>query len=196
MKFFETVGMMATGAALTLGAIYVIAPDTLSGTVTPIVAEAPAAQVTATPEVTRGTTDIAEVAQVSQIATIVSLAERGLDDQQELTPEQQEVVAFFEDTARAMNETSRVKNAGEVQFNNMAVSNLRVLYYYTVPAPYEDLNRSEIMQAQTDVVENTLCQGEAIQTLMQDYGFEYTYTYVSGDNRLIGKVVADAETCI
>lgn len=196
MNITETIGMMSTGALLTLGVVYFMQPG---GQQVPqyVVQQQPVqtVQSQAGAEVTRSTVDLSDVSPVNQIESIVALSEAGIERNQELTPEQKEVIAFFEDTAREMNQTDRVRTGDQVTFSNMAVSDLQVLYFYTVPAAYEALNHDEIMRAQTALVTQTLCQGEAIQTLMQDYGFAYTYTYVSADNRMIGQVNANAATC-
>ncbi len=195
MNITETVGMMSTGALLTLGVGYFAGVfDQPQGQLNTAAAPAVAAA-TATPEVTRATTDLNEVSSVNQIEAIVALSENGLNQDKELTDEQREVIAFFEDTARAMNEADRDRDSGAVQFSNMAVSDLKVRYFYTVPVRYNALNVDEIMTAQAALVNQTLCGGDAIRTLMEDYGFEYVYTYVSSDYRMIGAVQANAETC-
>lgn len=187
MGIRDAIGMMSTGALATLGIIYFVAPEALPqrGTTSN----------DATGTVSRNSTDLNAISPIGQIEAIVAMSEAGLKRETEMTPEQLEAIAFFENTAREMNQTSREKSADQVQFNNMAVADLQVLYYYTVPARYDALNRDAIMAAQEKLVTATLCNGAAIRTLMQDYGFEYTYTYVSADLRKIGEVTANAQTC-
>ncbi len=193
MNITESIGMMSTGALITLGVAYFLgAFDEPNQTVQ--VAPAPV-QTAATPQVTRTTNDLTTVSPVNQIEAIVALSEQGLTQDQELTDEQREVIAFFEDTARAMNEADRDRDGDAVRFSNMAVSNLMVRYYYTVPGAYDALNVESIMSSQANLVTATLCQGDAIKTLMKDYGFEYVYNYISSDQRLIGSVQANASTC-
>ncbi len=197
MNITESIGMMSTGALLTLGVAYFMGAFEQPA-YSPQVAAAPATTQSAAapaPQVTRATTDLTAVSAVDQIQAIVALSEQGLNQDQELSDEQREVIAFFEDTAREMNEADRDRNSDTVQFSNMAVSDLKVRYFYTVPARYDALNVDEIMSAQASLVTETLCQGDAIQTLMQDYGFEYVYTYISSDQRMIGAVHANAATC-
>ncbi|MEY1555531.1 hypothetical protein AB3Y40_07835 [Yoonia sp. R2331] len=197
MNITETVGMMSTGALLTIGVGYFMGAFDQPAAQQQIAQQQPAAvvQTAPAPQVTRATTDLTEVSPVNQIEAIVALSEQGLSQDQELSDEQREVIAFFEDTARAMNEADRDRTSDTVQFSNMAVSDLKVRYFYTVPARYDALNVDEIMTAQAQLVNETLCQGDAIQTLMQDYGFEYVYTYISSDHRMIGAVQANAATC-
>ncbi len=193
MNITESIGMMSTGALITLGVAYFLgAFDEPNQTAQ--VAPAPV-QTAATPQVTRTTNDLTTVSPVNQIEAIVALSEQGLTQDQELTDEQREVIAFFEDTARAMNEADRDRDGDAVRFSNMAVSNLMVRYYYTVPGTYDALNVESIMSSQANLVTATLCQGDAIKTLMEDYGFEYVYNYISSDQRLIGSVQANASTC-
>lgn len=188
--------MMSTGALIALGAVYIFSPEALptrgvNQSADPELAPAPNVQ----PAVARASNDLGDISPIGQIEAIVAMSEAGLQREQEMTPEQLEVIAFFENTAREMNQTGREKSSDQVQFNNMAVDQLRVLYYYTVPARYDQLDHEAIMSAQADLVTDTLCQGEAIRTLMTDYGFKYSYTYVSSDLRKIGTVQADASSC-
>lgn len=196
MNITETVGMMSTGALLTLGVAYFMgafdAPPQVSYVQQPAAA---AVQPAATAQVTRASVDLSDVSPVDQIESIVALSEDGLSQDQELSDEQREVIAFFEDTAREMNEADRDRTNDSVQFSNMAVSNLEVRYFYTVPARFDALDVDTIMASQSDLVMQTLCQGDAIKTLMEEYGFKYTYNYISADFRMIGAVQADASTC-
>ncbi len=193
MNITESIGMMSTGALITLGVAYFLgAFDEPNQTAQVAPAQV---QTAATPQVTRTTNDLTTVSPVNQIEAIVALSEQGLTQDQELTDEQREVIAFFEDTARAMNEADRDRDGDAVRFSNMAVSNLMVRYYYTVPGVYDALNVESIMSSQANLVTATLCQGDAIKTLMEDYGFEYVYNYISSDQRLIGSVQANASTC-
>lgn len=209
MGLRDTIGMMSTGALITLGVIYVFAPQALPSrgiAPAPVPLESPDALAVTSqpldvapqsqpPAVTRTTNDLDQISPIGQIDAIVSMSQAGLQRQQDLSPEQLEVIAFFESTARQMNQTNREKSADQVQFNNMAIDRLRVLYYYTVPARYDELDQNAVMMAQADLVTDTLCNGESIRTLMEDYGFSYTYTYVSSDLRKIGSVQADASIC-
>ena len=191
MTITETIGMMSTGALLAILGIYVYGPDPVAPA--PQIVVAPAAMDGA--GVTRGDVDLGAVRPVEQIETIVALSQAGIGMDADLTEEQREVIAFFEDTARKMNEDTQERSETEMYFSNMAVSDLTVRYFYKLPGRYETLNAGSIMASQAQLVKATLCNGAAIQTLMTDYGFVYSYTYLSGDNRKIGEVTADAATC-
>ena len=194
MNITETIGMMSTGALLTIGAFYVFGPTPTTQIVTvPVEVAAPVAE--PAPDVTRARVNLGEVSPVDQIETIVAMSQNSLGLDVELTDEQREVIAFFEDTARKMNERSHDRSEAEMYFSNMAVSDLQVRYFYKVPGRYEAINPDAVMAGQAQLVKATLCNGAAIQTLMSDYGFVYSYTYLSGDNRKIGEITANAESC-
>ena len=113
----------------------------------------------------------------------------------ELSIEQQEIVKFFERTARQMNQQDKMASNGHIQFSNMAVRGLNVRYFYRVPQDYVEVNSTALLNSQQAKVRRTLCENTAIRTLLSDYDFAYTYTYVSEDSRQLGQISADARIC-
>ena len=202
--------MMSTGALLALGIVFVL--DKLSGpdpdvpqVVTlqapvrqqPQIANAlrPAPQ--AAPEQTVTSADMNLLGQntAAQIGQIVAMSQQGLDGNSELTPEKMEIIQFFERTAREMNQQDKMAANGHIQFRKMAVRGLNVRYFYRVPEAFSDVNSPELFNSQLAKVRRTLCENTAIRTLLSDYGFGYTYTYISNDSRQLGQISADARTC-
>lgn len=198
MNFTETVGMMSTGALIAIGGMYFFGGNDTPPAQPVAALQAPAAVTTqeeAPAQVTRASTDLTAIDPIQQIERVVALSAGGIEMTAELTDEQRQAISFFEDTAREMNEQSRARSGTDMYFSNMAVADLNVRYFYIVPADYNTIDRTEILVTQADMVKRTLCGGEAIMTLMRDYGFEYTYTYLSADHRKIGEVRASAATC-
>lgn len=210
MEVKDMVGMMSTGALLALGIVFVV--DKLSGSdpVAPQMAfvQAPAAQqpqneperqivepATGSQTVTSADINLLGQTTAEQIGRIVAISQRGLGRTEELTPEQEEIVTFFERTARQMNQQDKTASNGHIQFSNMAVRGLNVRYFYRVPQDYGDVKTAALLNSQQGIVRRTLCDNTAIRTLLSDYGFAYTYTYVSDDSRQIGQISADASVC-
>lgn len=195
MKITEAIGMISTGALLTIGAMQLFGGQERASQTQ--VAAAPVAAPT-TDQVSRTEADLTSTAQPStadRINQIVALSQQPLTRDQELTPMQREAVAFFERIARQQNQSPR-ENVGEgLRFSNMAVDQLSVRYFYTVDAPYWQLDRAALLGAQEERVIATLCQSEAIRTLMDDYGFRYDYNYVTADGRFAGRVSANRGSC-
>ena len=186
MSIRDSIGMMSTGALVMLGFMYVFGDRN----------PAPQPATAAPAEVTRAQSTTTEVAPVTQIEAIVALSQQGIENTEALTDEQLRVIAFFEDTARQLNENQQGRDRSGIYFSNMAVSDLNVQYFYRVPGKFDDVDRVDVLTRQAAMVKDTLCQGEAIQTLMNEYGFAYTYTYTSADFRKVGEVTADASTCL
>lgn len=151
----------------------------------------------AAPEQTVTSADMNLLGQdtAAQIGQIVAMSQQELDGSSELTPEQMEIIQFFERTAREMNQQDKMAANGHIQFSNMAVRGLNVRYFYRVPEAFSDVNSPELLNSQLAKVRRTLCENTAIRTLLSDYGFGYTYTYISNDSRQLGQISADARTC-
>jgi hypothetical protein len=201
MKITEAIGMISTGALLTIGAMQLFGGQERASQAqlaeVPVAAPTAPATVTAD-QVSRTEADLTSTAQPStadRINQIVALSQQPLTRDQELTPMQREAVAFFERIARQQNQSPR-ENVGEgLRFSNMAVDQLNVRYFYTVDAPYWQLDRAALLGAQEELVIANLCQSEAIRTLMDDYGFRYDYNYVTVDGRFAGRVSANRGSC-
>lgn len=202
--------MMSTGALLALGIVFVL--DKLSGPdpVAPqfVTVQAPAqqqAQIAPVAQpvqqtipvetVTRTDMNLLGQTTAAQIGRIVAVSQQGLGATDELSAEQKEIVKFFERTARQMNQQDKMAANGHIQFSNMAVRGLNVRYFYRVPQNFDEVNSAALLQSQQSKVRRTLCDNTAIRTLLSDFGFAYTYTYVSDDSRQLGQISADARVC-
>ena len=193
MNVIEVIGMISTGALLTIGGMQLV--KWMDDNPPPAAVTA-AAQ---TPEpVTRAASRPTEIAAGNTVETLnrlVALSQTPLDRSQDLSPMQLEAIAFFERIARQQNESKRSDVGSGIRFANMAVQKLNVRYYSTVDRPYSALDRDALLDKQRELVRRNLCGSEAIVTLMKDYGFRYDYMYVSADGRFVGEVVGDAEMC-
>jgi len=204
MKIMEVVGMMSTGALLTIGGLYLLAPERLmpSGN-----APAPAAVAAAPAEaepaaaVTRGQTDLATASPAAvtstaeQLRSIVAVSMEPLERTSSLSDEQLEVIAFFERSAREYNQAYDPNLGAALRFSNMAIDRLNVRYYYIVGADYDEMDRTAVIEEQRASVVDNICSSPAIRTLMTDYDFRYTYTYLSADHRQVGQITTNALTC-
>lgn len=207
MEVKDMVGMMSTGALLALGVVFVLdklnGPDPVAPQVVsfqaPVQQQAPVAQpaqqAAVAETVTSADVNLLGQSTAAQIGRIVALSQQGLNQTNELTAEQKEIVKFFECTARQMNQQDKMAANGHIQFSNMAVRGLNVRYFYRVPQDYAEVNSTALLNSQQVQVRRTLCDNTAIRTLLSDYGFAYTYTYVSGDSRQLGQISADARIC-
>lgn len=200
MEIKDMVGMMSTGALIAIGVMYLGGqlggPDEVPVAMVqqePRVDDAVDAQ---SETVTRTDINLLGQSTAQQLQRIVALSADGLSQTPELTPEQQEIVTFFERAAREMNQTTdRSDESAFVQFSNMAVQGLRVRYFYRVGQTFDAVNRNALLTEQQAVMKQTLCGNDAVRTLLTDYGFEYTYTYVSADSRYVGALEADKAAC-
>lgn len=208
MEIKDMVGMMSTGALVALGIVFVM--DKLDGGdtaevaavrmqqqepapfVQPVVAQAEPTE----EEVTRTNVNLLGQSTAQRLERIVAVSSEGLSQTANLTPEQEEIIKFFERAARDMNQTTHNENdTAFVQFSNMAVQGLNVRYFYRVGQLFGAINKPELFAEQQAVMRNTLCNNDAIRTLLSDYGFEYKYTYISKDSRQLGSLEADADIC-
>ena len=213
MKVMEVVGMMSTGALLTLGGLYLLAPERLGMLAAPTDAApqtasvqtvAPEAAATPAPaetvEVTRGTTDLSATATgvastADQLRNIVAVSMEPIERTNQLTDEQLEVIAFFERSAREYNQAYDPNLGAALRFSNMAIDRLNVRYFYVIGADYAEMDRDEVIAEQRASVIENICGSSAIRTLMEDYDFRYTYTYLSADNRQVGEIIGNALSC-
>lgn len=202
MEIKETVGMMSTGALVALGIVFVMDKlDTKNEMQTaaaqieqpaPVTPTAPVAE-----DVTRTNINLLGQSTAQRLEQIVAFSSEGLSQTETLTPEQKEIISFFERAARDMNQTPQdSEKKAFVQFSNMAVQGLRVRYFYRVGQRFGAVNKKALFSEQKDVMRNTLCNNDAIRTLLSDYGFEYSYTYISSDSRQLGSLEADADICV
>lgn len=133
---------------------------------------------------------------VEQLSQIVAFATRAPSERSKpLTPEQKEIVAFFERTAREMNEAGGQRLSADLEFDHLAIDGLRVRYFYTVRKLYQDLNPRLVLNEQTRYITQTLCSDPAGRQLIEDYGFDYSYSYLSKEHRLIGRINGDLGRC-
>ncbi|MEO9865259.1 MAG: hypothetical protein ABJO29_07950 [Yoonia sp.] len=215
MKLGEAIGMVAVGAIAMFGVTQFLFTDAAPEEATGIGASVPVVDVTPT-EI--ATTDdvaadtpapLADDVQVSRMASNLdtfAILEQVIsshqnedaaagDDVVKLTPEQEQVIEMFRATARRQNENKGAAGDGSLVLNNMAVVGLNVRYYYTVMLPHAALTPEQVMERQQSKVIGAVCGSPEIKILMEDYGFDYTYSYLSEDRRLIGTIDADLETC-
>lgn len=220
MEVKDMVGMMSTGAIIALGIVFVLdklnsadpvetqiatlqAPVQQQPIIAPIVQQPQATpvvqQVTQTApieeQVTSADVNLLGQNTAAQISRIVSASAQGLNTDDAMTDEQKEIVKFFERTARQMNQQDKMAANGHIQFSNMAVRGLQVRYFYRVPQDYGDVNSAALLSREQAKLRRTLCENDAIRTLLSEYGFAYTYTYVSSDSRQLGRISADARVC-
>jgi hypothetical protein len=200
MEIKDMVGMMSTGALLAMGVMYLggkIGGSNDQPQPQTVAVVADQQQIEQEPEIV-SRTEISNLGQstAQQLQRIVALSAQGLSQAPDLTPEQQEIVTFFERAARDMNQTAdRSDESSYVQFSNMAVQGLKVRYFYRVGQTYEAVDKVSLFADQQAVMQNALCGNEAVRTLLSEYGFEYTYTYISTDSRHVGALQADKSVC-
>lgn len=131
-----------------------------------------------------------------QLTRIVAAATQGpLRRTDALTEEQQQIVAFFERTAREMNEAGGQRLNRVLEFDHLAINGLDVRYYYTVRKNYADLNPAVVLAEQRAYISQTVCNDPAVRQLIASYGFRYSYSYLSQENRLIGRLNANLDGC-
>lgn len=219
MEVKDMVGMMSTGALLALGIVFVldklngddpvepqmatlqaqvqqqplIAPIAQQPQAMPVVQQVP--QAAPVEEVTSADVNLLGQQTAAQISRIVAVSAQGLNAADVLTEEQKEIIKFFERTARQMNQQDKMAANGHIQFSNMAVRGLNVRYFYRVPQEYSEVNSALLLSREQAKLRGTLCENDAIRTLLSEYGFNYAYTYVSSDSRQLGKISADARVC-
>ncbi|KNG95442.1 hypothetical protein ATO11_02230 [Pseudaestuariivita atlantica] len=135
-------------------------------------------------------------ADSAQLTQIVAAATQGpLKRTVKLTEEQKQIVAFFERTAREMNEAGGQRLNRDLEFDHLAINGLDVRYYYTVRRNYADLNPQVILAEQRSYINQTVCNDAAVRQLIGTYGFRYSYAYLSAENRLIGRLDATLDNC-
>lgn len=207
MRLIEAVGMVAIGAAATFGVTQFFSGNSEQDTaivvdetarVTDRLGQGSITSPVASEDVqvTRAATDLDTFAILEQvIGSQENEDAASAEPIVELTPEQEQVIAMFRATARRQNETKADGGDGTLQLNNMAVVGLNVRYYYTVGQPYRSLQTEALLNHQREQVAETVCGSPEIKILMEDYGFDYTYAYLSQDRRLIGQIDVGIETC-
>jgi hypothetical protein len=112
-----------------------------------------------------------------------------------LTDEQLEFIAFFERTARELNEGGSQHVGDDLIFDHLAIDALNVKYYYTIDRPFERINPRVLLDEQRELVERTLCADDTLKLLITEYGFNYSYSYLSQDSRLVGRYNANIGHC-
>ncbi|SMY07557.1 hypothetical protein [Flavimaricola marinus] len=213
MNVIETVGMMSTGALVMLGGVYLLdmvrGPETLPGTAAqvapvaapaaqPVAAQAAASQaqpVAPAVEVTRAQSDMSGAATIGQLESFVALSMRPVTTDIPLTPEQEEIIAYFKRTARDLNSVSDGYAGEYVAFNDMAINRLEIRHFYTVRQNISDIPVAELLESQTALVQANMCDEPMMRTLIDEHGFRFTYSYLSADNRFLGNVHGNTEAC-
>lgn len=200
-KFFEVVGMISIGAVAAGGMMWLVtqpseeatAPAVGFGATEQTAAFAPAAAPQAV-EVTRAAGTAVQLGAADKIHAIIAQTEDSIQSQDPLTPEQQEVVAFFEKVARDRNAAGGTTGQA-VNFDNLTIDRLNVKYYYSTAARYNDLDVPALLDEQKQLVQANICNQESIRTLITEYELEYTYRFISNDFRFIGEVAGDVSAC-
>lgn len=221
MNLVETVGMMSTGALVMLGGVYLVdhlqGPDTPPATVQIVTAQPPttqaaglaapqpagiaqapavaAQQPTAAIEVTRTRSDLTGSASIGQLESFVSLSLQPRASDAPLTAEQEEIIAFFRRTARDLNSVSEGYSGEYVAFNDMSINRLEIRHFYTVRQSLGEVPVDVLLASQADLVQANICEEPMMRTLMDEHGFRFTYSYISQDNRFIGNVRGDTQSC-
>lgn len=193
MKILQAAGLVAAGIAFGLGSAFLMGGDSEAP-----VQEAAAPMVEAEPaqaDVTRQAADPLTLNTISRLNEVVSRSQEPLARTEDLTEEQLEVIAFFERTAREMNESGESRGGQALRFNNMTIDKLNVRYYYTIGNRFDQLSPTAVMAEQDTLVHQQICSDASIQTLMRDYGFKYTYRYASQDYRFVGEIAGDLAKC-
>ncbi|MEJ6398839.1 hypothetical protein [Yoonia sp. 208BN28-4] len=200
-KFFEAVGMISVGAVAAGGMMWFVTLPPEEATVTPaafaptqqpavFTADQPAPAI----EVTRAAGTAVQLGAADRIHAIIQQTDDSIDSQEPLTPEQQEVVAFFEKIARDRNAQGGTQDA-TINFDNLTIERLNVKYYYSTAADYRDVDVPGLMAEQRQLVQSNICNQTSIRTLIAEYDLEYTYRFLSNDFRYIGEVVGDVAAC-
>ena len=197
MKFIEAAAMLSVGAFSAGAAIwYVTGPDAepteaeLNGVFSSTVAVQHEE-----PQVTRAIVNPLPLGAADRIHAIISQTEDTIDSVQPLTPEQEEVVAFFEKIARDRNAEGTTTPDALVSFDNLTIDGLTVRYYYTTADRYDDLDRATLLSEQAALVQSNICNQASIRQLISEYGVGYNYRFISKDFRFIGEVTGDLEIC-
>ncbi|EET47404.1 hypothetical protein [Thalassobium sp. R2A62] len=131
-----------------------------------------------------------QIGELSQIAN-----GRPLSRTENLSPEQMEIMAFFERTARELNANGSQQVGDDLKFDHFAIDQLDVRYFYTVERDYSRINPRLIMQEQQQAIQATVCADETLKLLATDYGFVYSYNYLSLDQRLIDRLFLTPDQC-
>ena len=105
------------------------------------------------------------------------------------------MIAFFERSAREYNQAYDPNLGAALRFSNMAIDKLNVRYFYVIGADYAEMDREAVLAEQRASVIENICGSSAIRTLMEDYDFRYTYTYLSADHRQVGEIIGNALSC-
>jgi hypothetical protein len=197
MKVVEAAGMLVVGAAAAVAAIwYVTGPEQeqQTGVINP--AFAPITDTDETePQVTRAVANAVPLGAADRIHAIIAQSEDTIDSVQTLTPEQEEVVAFFEKIARDRNAEGTATPDARISFDNITIDRLTVRYYYTTSDRYEDLDRDALLAEQAVLVHDNICHQESMRRLISEFGVDYNYRFISKDFRFIGEVHGDLENC-
>ena len=147
-------------------------------------------------EVTRQQADPLTLSTISTLQSVVANSQTELSRTDYLSPEQLEVVAFFERSARQLNESVKSERGQLLHFDNMTIDKLNVRYYYTYNSRYDQIDREAALAEQARLVYDNICTDTAIRTVMDEYGLNYTYRYISSDFRHVGEVNGSIESCV
>lgn len=200
-KFLESVGMLSIGACVAGGAFWLMTLSDDAVTVAAAPVMTPDVQTVADPVLTQ---DVAEVSRAmntnvalgaaDQIHALMSQTEDAMANEIELTPEQREVVAIFESTARTRNAEGSSSD-GRVNFDNLTINDLNVRYYYSTAAHFDALDVQDLLAEQKLLVQDNICNQDSIRTLITEFDVSYTYRFLSADFRYIGEVNGDVTAC-
>ncbi|MCF6443435.1 hypothetical protein [Nereida sp. MMG025] len=195
MNTLQAAGLVGAGVAFGLGSAFLMGGGETQAPQQQAEMATQAAETQDAAEVTRQAADPLTLNTISKLNAVVSKAQTPLTRTEDLTDEQLEVIAFFERTAREMNESGQARGGQALRFNNMTIDRLNVRYYYTVGQTFDRISPAAVMAEQDALVHEQICNDASIQTLMRDYGFEYTYRYASQDFRFVGEVKGDLAKC-
>ena len=180
-------GLVGVGVAFGLGSAFLMTDQRVDGS-------APLSVQTDV-EVTRQQADPLTLSTISTLQSVVANSQTELSRTDDLSPEQLEVVAFFELSARQLNESVKSERGQLLHFDNMTIDKLNVRYYYTYNSRYDQIDREAALAEQARLVYDNICSDTAIRTLMDEYGLNYTYRYISSDFRHVGEVNGSIESC-
>ena len=155
-------GLVGVGVAFGLGSAFLMTDQRVEGS-------APLSMQTDV-EVTRQQADPLTLSTISTLQSVVANSQTELSRTDDLSPEQLEVVAFFERSARQLNESVKSERGQLLHFDNRTIDKLNVRYYYTYNSRYDQIDREAALAEQARLVYDNICTDTAIRTLMDEYG--------------------------
>lgn len=201
MTLARSFGMMTVGAAAVLAGTQLVSlvRGSEAGSIAnaqsvgpnnpPLSTPAPATQVS------RSQSDIGSTAGIGELADFVAQSLRPVRADMPMTAEQDEVFTIFKRAARDLHSVAHGCDGEYVRFNEIEINGTEIQQFYTVRQDRDELADFIVMDTETQLVNAVMCDDPIMRSLIDNHGFEFTYTYSSQDGHLIGDVKGDTRTC-